>query len=238
VTWRQVVARLLGTTTLTLHLAGGTATAQGYDPRTHASPLRLLEGPADPEAYYRMRTRTAALVSQGEAAPAEPLAEQLVRAYPRDGENWLLLARARRAAGKHADAALAYERAGRILGWGAPSDIGLELARSHAAAGDREATLRALHEEFAVRGSYLNRNGTYSEPAFAAFRSDAEFRRILGQIDTSGWSHDDGWAHDLGARQVPAGRGATRPRAPRAVWCVGGRPTWRENATLKVLAEP
>src|SRR4051812_6563417 len=82
------------------------ARAQFYDPEK-GSPMSLLAGPKDGLAYFEMRKWVSELAIAGKAAEAEPLVEQLVRDYPRDGDNWRLLGRVKRALNKPADAAAA-----------------------------------------------------------------------------------------------------------------------------------
>src|SRR5688500_11505565 len=87
-----------------LSILGGSVPApagsQRYDPTTQ-SPLTLLRAPKDPLAYLDARKRASALMAEGKAAEAEPLAEQIAREYPRDGENWLLLGHVKRALKKY-----------------------------------------------------------------------------------------------------------------------------------------
>ena len=96
--------------------AASTAAAQTYDPAKGESPLILLAVPKDGVAYYETKVRTRELVRSEKYAEAEPLAEQLARDYPRDGENWMLLARIKRGLNKHAAAAAAYEKAAPLIG--------------------------------------------------------------------------------------------------------------------------
>jgi tetratricopeptide (TPR) repeat protein len=175
--------------------------AQGYDPRTGASPLELLSAPKDGIAYHEGRQKARALILARKAAEAEPIAERLVRDYPRDGENWILLATSRRLLGRHAGAAHAYEQAGALLGWAYPSRLGGKNAdrpgfhaiASHAAAGNHAAAMALLRQEVRRAG----RLGYYHEPEFAALRNDPEFLALVQPPDASGLSRDDGWRADV-----------------------------------------
>ncbi|MFP5286222.1 MAG: hypothetical protein ACLGI9_10835, partial [Thermoanaerobaculia bacterium] len=122
-----------------LLLLAGTAAAQTYDPAKGESPLVLLSVPKDGVAYYETKERTRELVRSEKFAEAEPLAEQLARDYPRDGENWMLLARARRGLNKHREAAAAYERAAPLIGWDIEIPNGYHAAASYLRAGDKRA---------------------------------------------------------------------------------------------------
>src|SRR3712207_8825994 len=66
--------------------------------------FRSLTAPKDPLAYLDARARARALLGQGKAAEAEPLAEQITREYPRDGENWFLLGEVKESLKKHREA--------------------------------------------------------------------------------------------------------------------------------------
>lgn len=184
------------------------AEAQMYDPRSGASPLSLLDGPSDPLAYYVMKERVRALVAvtrhsysveEGEVAPgaaaaAEPLAEALVRAYPRDAENWLLLATTKKLLDKHAEAAAAYEREGAISGWDPTSAI--NAAVSHLAAGNKRAAMDIVRRQIVGRGT-ADRFHYFRIEGLKALRDDPEFLELVGQRDSSGWTRDEGWANDI-----------------------------------------
>jgi tetratricopeptide (TPR) repeat protein len=190
---------------LLLLQSGAAGASQFYDPADPgASPLTLLQAPADGVSYHRIHIRARQLVDAGQGKAAEPLVEQLVRAYPRDGENWLLLARAKKLVGKHREAAAAYERAGPILGWvdagyhptpGRRPIIGMELAASYLAAGDRQAALDTLRREVFERRT-LYRESLYN-PMFAELREDPEYLEIVGRPNPSAWSRDYGWNRDI-----------------------------------------
>ncbi|HEX8449304.1 MAG TPA: hypothetical protein VF652_06915 [Allosphingosinicella sp.] len=184
------------------------AEAQMYDPLSGASPLSLLDGPSDPLAYYRMKARVRALVAvskhsysveEGEVAPggaaaAEPLAEALVRAYPRDSENWLLLATAKKLLKKHREAAAAYEREGAISGWDPSSAV--NAAVSHLAAGDKRSAMDILRRQIVERGT-ADRFHYFRIEGLKALRDDPEFLELVGRPDSSGWTRDEGWRNDI-----------------------------------------
>ena len=178
------------------------AISQSYDPEDPASgaPQGMLGAPADPLSYYRAKLRVRALVDDEEGAAdateAEPLAERLVRDYPRDGENWLLLGTSKRLLGKHAEAAAAYERAGPLLGWSLTRVPALFAASSHLAAGNRRAALDLLRKSVFEQRFPL-RSMLYDLDLFARLRDDPEFLEIVGRPDTKGWTRDYGWRRDI-----------------------------------------
>lgn len=174
-------------------LSGTPAGAQSYDPGRD-SPLSLLAVPADGVAYFDTRTRAEALFAERKYAEAEPLAERLVREYPRDGENWILLGRVKGALDRHAEAAAAFERAGPLMGWGVFHLAGVNAAINRLAAGDREAAFGHLRREVFERRS-LFRTRLYDW--VPGLRSDPEFLKLVGRADTAGWTRDQGWTRDV-----------------------------------------
>ncbi|MDQ4086572.1 MAG: hypothetical protein M3177_00940 [Pseudomonadota bacterium] len=158
----------------------------------------LLKSPSNPIAYHEAKERVRSFVWQreGSAAEAERLAEMLVREYPQDGENWLLLGRVNSRGGRSADAAVAFERAGEILGWGRIFSPRFNAAISHLEAGNRRRALDLIRQEIFEGRSDL-RFEIYEWPEFAPLRDDPEFREIAGRLDTTGWSRDYGWRRDL-----------------------------------------
>ena len=175
--------------------AHASAGAQGYEPTTQ-SPLILLAAPKDPIAYFDARKKAVGLLGEGKAAEAEPLAERVTREYPRDGENWLLLGVVKQSLKKHAEAATAFERGGRLLQWGGPIRSAVQAATEHLKAGNRRAALDLLRHSTRAEGN-MDRSWMYGAADFASLRSDPEFRQIAGRPDTAGWSRDDGWLRDL-----------------------------------------
>jgi hypothetical protein len=173
----------------------GTAFAQDFDPRTE-SPRVLLVAPSDGVAYRDARLRVERLLDERCYAEAEPLAESLTREYPRDGMNWLLLARARSNLGRPREAALAYERAGPLIGWGFWYSPRVNAAGEHVTAGNSRAALDLLRAEMFANRSPLRRE-LWDLPYLAPLRDDPEFREISGRADTTGWTRDYGWRRDL-----------------------------------------
>jgi tetratricopeptide (TPR) repeat protein len=174
------------------------AGAQAYDPRSPSqSPLGILAAPADPVAYFQTAARARSLLGAQQLAAAEPLIEQLVREYPRDGENWGLLARVKIGLQKYAEAADALQRAGTILGWRVtPLMAGANLAAARLAAGDRQGALAALRTDiFEHRDIYRAR--LLDRAPFASVRTDPEFLALVGRPDTTGWGRERGWRYDL-----------------------------------------
>ena len=165
--------------------------AQLYDPR-EASPLTLLAAPKDGVAYYDLRLQVIQLIA-GNISAAEPLVEQLVREYPRDAENWMLLGQVKRSVNKPGEAAAALEKARTISGLRREAG---PLAAAYAAAGDTKAALGVLQ-----RGVFEDRT-IYRQQMFgfqplAALRSDPEFQSITGHMDTTGVARVEGWRRDL-----------------------------------------
>lgn len=173
----------------------GTGMCQSYDP-SNGSPLSLVAAPADPLAYYEAKERARLLASQNRAAEAEPLAEQITRDYPRDGENWLLLAQIKGSLNKHLESAAAYQRAGPLLWWGSSEDIAFEAAVQFLRADEQTAALEMLRLHLTHSGT-MSRTWLYDHEALVSLRSDPAFLEIAGRPDTSGWSRDFGWRRDL-----------------------------------------
>lgn len=161
-------------------------------------PAALLTGPPRPLSYYETKEQLRALVWSQEASATklEPLAEQLVRDYPRDGENWDLLARVKSRLGKHEEAARAWERAGPLIGWGMTRSPGFNAAQMYALSGDKRRALDLIWRQIYEVRSPL-RLEMYDWPDFASLRDDPEFRELAGRPDTTGWSRDYGWRRDI-----------------------------------------
>lgn len=177
-------------------LLTGTAGAQTYDPATGESPLILLAVPKDGVAYYETKVRARELVRSEKYAEAEPLAEQLARDYPRDGENWMLLARARRGLNKHVEAAAAYDKAASLIGWDIEFSNGYQAAASHLRTGDKRAALDRLRELIFERHGYF-RGALYERPPWDSLKDDPEFLELIGRPGTTGWTRDEGWRRDI-----------------------------------------
>src|SRR5687767_11868331 len=88
-----------------------------YDPRSGKSPLTLLAVPNDGVAYYEMKLRAKQLYEATKFAEAEPLLDRLVREYPREPENWQMLADTKMNLKKPLEAVSAYEKVGQLIGW-------------------------------------------------------------------------------------------------------------------------
>jgi hypothetical protein len=168
-----------------------------YDPRSGDSPLMLTKAPADGVAYHALRSRVRNLYDAKAYDEALPLAEQLVRDYPRDGQNWMMLARTRLQLSKHAEAAAAYERAGALLGWSSPGNPVGNAASQHLAAGNRTRALELLREEQFHRMTSPQTNFLGSQ-GLAALREDPQFLEIVRRprVDP-GLSRDAQWRYDL-----------------------------------------
>ena len=167
-----------------------------YDPRSGKSPLTLLAVPKDGVAYYEMKVRARRLYGEKKFADAEPLLDRLVREYPRDPENWRMLADTKMNLRKPLEAAPAWEQVGKLIGWDIEFWGGYEAAASYLAAGNKRAALDMLrHMIFERRG--FARTALYDDPAYAALRSDPEFLELIGRPETTGWSREKGWTYDL-----------------------------------------
>ena len=171
------------------------AGAQSYDPGTQ-SPLKLVEAPKDPLAYYDAREKVRHLLAKEAAAEAEPLAEQITREYPRDGENWFLLAQVKRSLNKHLESAAAFKKAGEALWWGTSEDLAFEAGVEYLRGGDKRAALDLLRRHIS-QSNDMGRTWLYDHKKLASLRSDPEFLEIAGRPDTTGWSRDYGWRRDL-----------------------------------------
>ncbi|WP_420125904.1 hypothetical protein [Longimicrobium sp.] len=160
--------------------------------------MELLAAPADGPAYLHLRSQARRLMSQRLYAQAEPLLDEVARAYPRDGQNWMRLGHTRAALGRHREAAEAFERAGPLLGWhyGMPGDPGVFAATSRMAAGDRRGALDLLRR-LVFQERSIRRQGLWDVPALQPLRDEPEFREIAGRPDVSGLSRDEGWRLDV-----------------------------------------
>lgn len=170
-------------------------------PPTEAAPSSsagLVAAPPQPLSYYDAKERVRALIwsEQGSATELEQVAEQLVRDYPHDGENWDLLARIKSKLGKHEDAARAWEVAGPLIGWGMTRSPGFNAAQMYALSGDRRRALDLIRRQIYEVRSPL-RLEMYDWTEFASLRDDPEFRELAGRPDTNGWSRDYGWRRDI-----------------------------------------
>jgi tetratricopeptide (TPR) repeat protein len=177
-------------------LPGAGLRAQTYDPAKGESPLTLLSVPADGVTYFQTKTQARALVSGQRWAEAEPLLQRLAREYPRDPENWYLLGFAERNLGKHAEALAAFERAGPLLGWDLQFWNGYRVAAEKLALGDRWGALETLRWMIEENHGFW-RQALYGDSRFAALREDAEFLRLIGRADTTGWTRNQGWVRDI-----------------------------------------
>lgn len=182
--------------TLSTFLASGTLGAQTYDPSAGESPLTLLAVPADGVAYFQLRERAHEAFNGQRWAEAVPMLRQLAQAYPRDPENWWMLAIAQRLTGQHADALVSSQRAGPLIGWDLQFWNGYRVAASKLSLGDRRGALDALRWMIVERHGFL-RGALYDDQRFAALRADPEFLALIGRPDTAGWTRDEGWRRDI-----------------------------------------
>lgn len=173
---------------------GQGAAGHDLDPSRDPSPLFLLQAPKDGLAYFRLRQKALALVAAENWVEAEQAVDELVRQYPRDPDNWRLVARTKRRLGKFQEGAAAARRASPILDQQGPYIEALNYLQ----AGDRTRALEALRRGIFQNGGVIRRFLVDDFPEFAALRGDPEFRRLTGDIDTSEWSRTQGWQNDLG----------------------------------------
>ncbi|MBV9109090.1 MAG: tetratricopeptide repeat protein [Gemmatimonadetes bacterium] len=172
------------------------ARAQTYDPASGTSPLTLTAVPGDGVAYFQARERARALFEQQKWGDAIPILRQLVRDYPRDPENWMMLGLSARALNRWDEAFDAFQHAGPLAGWDLPVWNGYRMAGMKMAMGDRRGALDLLRWMIVERHGFL-RMDEWDEPRFAPLRGDPEFRALVGHPDTAGWTRDEGWRHDI-----------------------------------------
>lgn len=158
----------------------------------------LLASPTDPLAYNSAKARVLDFSRNGvgSAVEMEPLAEQLVRDYPLDGDNWFRLGAVKKALGKDAEAADAYLRAGPLIGWGMTLAPRFLAAHRLVALGRRDEAIALIRQEIEESRTLL-RYDMYDWSEFAMLRADPEFRELAGRPDVSGLSREEGWLADL-----------------------------------------
>lgn len=167
-----------------------------YDPQSGASPLVLLAVPADGLAYYEMKVRARQLYKEEKFAEAEPLLERLVRQYPRDPENWRMLAFTKEKLNKPLEAVAAHEQAGKLIGWDVEFLSGYYMAIDYLAAGKKREALDALKRMVFERHG-IARTELYDWDEFASLRNDPEFLELVGRPNTTGWTREKGWSYDV-----------------------------------------
>ena len=176
-----------------LAFAAAGAAGQNYDPASGKSPLVLTQVPTDGIAYFEAKEKARALYrADGDWAAAESLLDRLAKEYPRDPENWMMLSRTKRRLGKHDEAAVAADKARAIVDQ-ADYLIALNLYQE----GDRKGALDALRRAIFERHGIIRQRVADYFPGLAPLKSDPEFRRIVGDPDTSGWTRQQGRLFDL-----------------------------------------
>ncbi|MGE0555559.1 MAG: hypothetical protein AB7R55_19165 [Gemmatimonadales bacterium] len=142
--------------------------------------------------YYALLEQAGTAWRGGERERAASLYGRLAHANPRDGEIWLAYALAAQSVGRMDQALAAADSvvalgAGYRPGWSVKLlSLGLSdrprlayaVARWHAGLGHRTETLAWLGR--ALEWAFTPRTGLQTDPAFAAFREDPEFRRLAG----------------------------------------------------------
>jgi tetratricopeptide (TPR) repeat protein len=123
------------------------------------------------------------------------LSQTLAENNPRDGENWLRLARCRHQLKEYRAAIEAFRRASE-LGFGRLQEIDVDIARAYAHLGEKDQALKWL-------GKALNEHRFEFRPdlqrdeAFRHFHSDPKFRELAGLLPQRGFTRDEGWRYDL-----------------------------------------
>jgi len=185
----------------TLVLVGGISLAAVEQPSMSRPAgldgIAVVQNPvADPLRYYALKRKAHALMEGDRFSEAEPLADELAKTYPIDGDNWLMDARAKRKLGKFNEAAEAYQRAQELLGPGVPGRAQYWHASSLADAGRTVEALDTV-QQLVDADHYLHRPSLYEDDAFKALRDQSRFSAISGRIADPRWSRDEGWAHDV-----------------------------------------
>jgi hypothetical protein len=186
------VAFMIATTLL----FSSAASTQTYDPKAGESPLILLSAPKDGLAYYDTLVRARALYRDEKFAEVEPLVERLVREYPRDPWNWMMLGRTKFRLNKCDQAISAWEKAGPLIGWDLEFPNAYRVAIGYTAAGNKRAALDMLRRTIFEHHGFF-RADLYDWPEFASLKNDPEFLEIIGRHDTTGWTRERGWTYDI-----------------------------------------
>jgi hypothetical protein len=169
-------------------------------PQSTDDPGSQLVAPADGLVYFDMAQRASDLLKREQWAGAESLLREITRAYPLDGSSWAQLGSALRHQNKHAEAVAAYGKAMAIVGPGlpyaGPSNNIYWIAVSHAALGQTDAALDALHQ-MVDNDRYVQRPDLLTDANFASLRSDPRFVALAGKVDVSQMDRVQGWRRDI-----------------------------------------
>jgi tetratricopeptide (TPR) repeat protein len=154
--------------------------------------------------------------------------EQIVAGNPVEGRFSSRLADAYYHQQRYEQAIAAYQRALKLgvaayqqatdHGYGFPFDVAFRIACCHALQGTREHALSWLQTAFDL--GYRDLEGARTERALESLHDSAQFREIVGLVDTAGLARDDGWRADLAllAREIQRrGRNLPRPVSVSAV---------------------
>jgi len=164
--------------TLLLVVLGASATAQSPDP---------LE-------YYRQLRRAGELVESREYAKAVDAYRQLAEQKPENAELWMRLGDALDRMGQPKPAAEAWQN-GLQRGCRHAVFYTYDVARAYARAGEQEPAIQWL--ERALAAGYERRPSIAQDDAFTALRSEARFRRLVGESTPEGMDRVAGWRLDL-----------------------------------------
>jgi tetratricopeptide (TPR) repeat protein len=149
----------------------------------------------DPVAYQERVQKARASYAAKDCVQSAALYQNLAETNPRDGENWLRLARCRYHLKEYRTAIEAFRRANEI-GFGRLQDNDLDIARAYAHVGEKENALewlaRALNDH-----RFEFRPTLQEDQAFQGFRSDPRFRQLAGLLPKREFTRDQGWRYDL-----------------------------------------
>jgi tetratricopeptide (TPR) repeat protein len=144
--------------------------------------------------YYEQFTRAQDLAKKGGFAEAAALYDRLARSHPNDAQLWINLGNARSRAKQFRPAAEAYSQA-LASGGEYPGSYAYRIASLYARADDKTQSLAWLEKSLAI--PFENRPGIAADDAFAAWRDDAEFRKLAGLLPKRSFTREEGWNYDL-----------------------------------------
>jgi hypothetical protein len=147
-------------------------------------------------AALRVAKATSAAGRWSDAAQAW---ERVVQMNPVNEEYWQRLAEAYSKGGNFKPAIPAFERVLDLGGYCFPSETSYNIARSHAALGDKEKAVTWLKGAFA-RG-YRDLDHAKNDPSLKMLHDDPRFIELVGPFETSQMSRDQGWQRDLALLQ-------------------------------------
>jgi len=123
-----------------------------------------------------------------------PVQERLALEHPDHGIGWYCLGKSLHGTGRPREALAAYDKA-LALGATQPWRLMIEIARSHAALGEKEAAIDWL--ERSVKAGSPVRQRYSREADFAPIKDDARFRAAALDVDVKGLTREEGWRRDI-----------------------------------------